>query len=451
MNRMGIGGIEKRVARKWLIGMVMILTVGWMPLLVTAQEAPAPSDEDWDVEVQLESFDKVWETIRRVHWDDALVGESWDEAREKYRPQIEKAVSIGEVRGILEKLIGELGQSHYGIIPVDAYDVVKQDEGEGYVGFDARLVGDEVLVTRVVAGSPADKAGVQPGWRVEQIGDQAAGKLIEKAEKAAHGPMRKETVLGFSVGGLSSGAPGSTGKFVFRDPAGETREVELERVVPPGKKAKFGNLPAMRVETETRTLDGGVGYFRFSSFFDPVTVMPAYNDAVQSEKHQNGLVIDLRGNPGGIGAMTMGMARPFVKEDRKLGVMYMKGAELKFNVVATPNPYQGPVALLVDECSASSSEVFSGGLQDLGVVRVFGHRTAGLALPSTVEKLPNGDGFQYAMASYISEDGKPLEMEGVVPDEPVELTQEKLASQGDPVLQAAVEWIRQQNESEDKR
>ena len=82
--------------------------------------------------------------------------------------------------------------------------------------------------------------------------------------------------------------------------------------------------------------------------------------------------------------------------------------------------------------------------------RVFGRRTAGLALPSTVEKLPNGDGFQYAIASYISEDGKPLEKDGVIPDQKVELTQDNLASQGDPVLQAAVEWIEKQNQSGDR-
>jgi carboxyl-terminal processing protease len=98
----------------------------------------------------------------------------------------------------------------------------------------------------------------------------------------------------------------------------------------------------------------------------------------------------------------------------------------------------------VDSNSASTSEIFAGGLKDLDRARVFGTRTAAAALPSMIERLPNGDGFQYAMANYISKGGKPLEGLGVVPDVEVKLTREALLAGHDPVIDAAVEWIKKQ-------
>ncbi len=98
--------------------------------------------------------------------------------------------------------------------------------------------------------------------------------------------------------------------------------------------------------------------------------------------------------------------------------------------------------MLVDELSMSTSEIFAGGLKDLKRARVFGTKTPGAALPSTVEVLPNGDRFQYAFANYISAGGKPLEGAGVVPDVETPLTRDLLLEGRDPAVEAAVCWIR---------
>jgi carboxyl-terminal processing protease len=85
------------------------------------------------------------------------------------------------------------------------------------------------------------------------------------------------------------------------------------------------------------------------------------------------------------------------------------------------------------------------GLKDLGRAHIFGTRTAAAALPSVFEKLPNGDGFQYAIANYISEGGKPLEGLGVTPDVETPVTREALLAGKDPARDAAVAWIESQN------
>jgi carboxyl-terminal processing protease len=193
---------------------------------------------------------------------------------------------------------------------------------------------------------------------------------------------------------------------------------------------------------------GNTGYIRFNMFMDPTRLMTRFADAVQTCMGCKGIVIDLRGNPGGIGMMAMGMAGWFIdKPGQLLGTMFMKDATLKFVVNPRLKTYSGPVAILTDGGSGSTSEIFAEGMKDLGRARIFGTRTAAAALPSVIERLPNGDGFQYALANYISEGGKPLEGAGVMPDEEVKLTRQALLDGRDPVLDAALEWIQAQRKS----
>jgi hypothetical protein len=115
--------------------------------------------------------------------------------------------------------------------------------------------------------------------------------------------------------------------------------------------------------------------------------------------------------------------------------------ELKLIINPRAKTYKGPVAILVDGLSASTSEFLAGGLQDIGRVRIFGTRTVGAALPSMIEKLPNGDGFQYVFGHYVSASGKALEANGVTPDQEVTHTREALLAGRDLMLEAAIDWI----------
>ena len=171
--------------------------------------------------------------------------------------------------------------------------------------------------------------------------------------------------------------------------------------------------------------------------------MSTYNSAIKSFMKADGIIIDVRGNPGGIIGMAMGIAGWFASEKNlHLGTMHLRDIDIKFIVNPRFPTYKGPVAVLVDGLSASCSEMFAGGLRDLGRARIFGSRTGGAALPSIMEKLPNGDGFQHAFASYRSKNGNVLEGIGVTPDVVISPTREALLQGRDLVLEAAVAWIR---------
>jgi hypothetical protein len=227
---------------------------------------------------------------------------------------------------------------------------------------------------------------------------------------------------------------------------GTVATVQSQPVAQPGAisgsisetEVRFGNLPETRVVFESRALPDSAGYIRFNEFLDPGSMMPKFEAAIKSFAKAPGIILDLRGNPGGIGIMAMGVAGFFVdKSGLKLGDMKMRDATLKFVIFPRPETYAGPLAILVDGGSASTSEILAGGLQDLKRARIFGTRTAGAALPSDIIRLPNGDGFQYPQAIYTSVSGKVLEGAGVTPDVVV-----PVSDGPDPVIAAADDWIR---------
>jgi C-terminal processing protease CtpA/Prc len=235
------------------------------------------------------------------------------------------------------------------------------------------------------------------------------------------------------------------------DAGDEVQETPRSEFVPPlAKKAvieevKFGNLPGMPLRCHAELLESNVEYFYLSVFMSPVKVQKIFRPSLERAREADGMIIDLRHNPGGIGGMAMGIGNHFVTEpNQKLGEMIQRGMTLSFALNPQADPYTKPLAILIDGGSASTSEILAGGLQDLGRARVFGTKSAGMALPSLINKLPNGDVFQYAVADYVSTGGEKLEGRGVIPDQVVEY--KPPYDLPDPVVDAAVKWIKSQSE-----
>jgi carboxyl-terminal processing protease len=171
--------------------------------------------------------------------------------------------------------------------------------------------------------------------------------------------------------------------------------------------------------------------------------------AVDQFRNADALVFDLRGNPGGLALMVNGIAGHVIEEPLALGTMQTRENKLQFKVnprLVTNDgrrvaPFAGPVAILVDEQTASASETFAGALQSLGRARIFGRPTMGQVLPALTRRLPNDDILMYAMGDFVTSTGRRLEGVGVIPDEPVPLTLDGLAAGRDEALEAVLRWV----------
>jgi carboxyl-terminal processing protease len=407
--------------------------------------------------VAVATFDSAWARIRDTYYDPTYRGVDWEAVRAELRPRAERARTMVELRAVLSEMVGRLGESHYSVIPYDVAGAVatagRPDEVgvPGDVGMEIRLVGEALVVWRVEEGGPADRAGVRPGWLLEGLAGEPVGADVARVVNMGGGGGRNAlTQLLWSIRGRLEGAAGSTVAVDFRDEEGAIAGRTLVRRARPGEPVRFGNLPTFMAELsyERMAITGGcIGVIRFNIWMVPLVAR--FDRAMDEVRDCDGIVVDLRGNPGGIAGMVMGISGHFLNERIALGTMHSRGTSL--NLVANPRrvdsggnpvtPYAGPVAILVDGLSVSTSEFFAGGMQAIGRARIFGERTAGQALPATLLRLPSGDVLMYVVADFTAPDGSRIEGRGVVPDDAIPLDRRALLAGRDPAYEAAVAWL----------
>ncbi len=417
-------------------------------------------------DLNVQSFELIWATLRDHYWDAKMNGVDWQKARDRLRREVSQASTMPKARAAMDRMLALLDSSHLAIIPAAFYkksrsesraskpeaDVAQADDEalesasaaedkDGSTGIGVTTLEKRIVVQSVEAGSPAAAAGVLPGWTITAV-DGIKTEWLLMSMQDVHTPER-DAIINASIRARLSGAVDSRVRVELVDGKGQALTREMARTGSKGKLVRLGYLPPSRVWLESRTLDSGAGYIRLNLFLDPVSVMPEFERAVRSMMHAPGIVLDLRDNSGGIGIMAMGIAGWFVPDQgKKLGTMTSRDLTLKFVINPRIETYTGPLAILVDSGSASTTEILAQGLQDLKRTRVFGTRTAGAALASQFVRLPNRDRFQYPEANYVSENGRTLEKNGVIPDVEVSQTIESLLGGKDLPLEAAAEWIK---------
>jgi carboxyl-terminal processing protease len=410
------------------------------------------------------TFDSAWTIVRDSHFDRTMNGLDWEAVRAELRPRAAAASSTGELRGVVRDMLERLGLSHFALIPSTADADGPAGDLGGDPGFDVRLVGDDLLVTRVDPHVPQ----VQTGWRVLEIGSTKVADLIHvlpvrsRASTDAppgsgpdSGRAENDRLVHVEAWRIAQtrlrGPAGSRAEVTFEDGSANLVRLALERRPDVGQPVTVGNLPTMfvRVERAKKRTPGGatVGVIGFNVWMTAVDAQ--FQQAVDEFRQADGIVVDLRGNPGGLAAMLMGISGHFVGERKTLGVMKTRDSELRFFtnprlVSATGErvaPFAGPLAILVDAMSGSASECFTGGMQSIGRARVFGQPSMGQALPALFDRLPNGDVLIHAYGDFVTSDGTRLEGRGVIPDEIQPLRREELLAGRDRPLEAALAWI----------
>lgn len=428
---------------------------------VSAADAASRADEPAGDAVAV--FDTAWTIIRRTHWDTTYNGVNWLALRDTLRPRAAAARTRGELRLVLSDMLSRLRQSHFSIIPQESADATGTGSGAGapgraggdqpgWLGFDTRLIDGAMVVTQVDTGGPAWTAGVRTGWVLQAVGGCPTAARVARLPASLE-PRRRALMASQMLNRSLAGSTGDTTRLTFADARDVTKDLTLVQQTFPGSIAKFGNLPPMPAQLEwSRVRQDGrtVGVIRFNVWM-PV-LSPAFDAAMDSLRSSDAIVIDVRGNLGGVGGMSMGIAGHFLDTSVAIGVMTQRTSNLRF--VANPRrvngrnqtvkPFAGPLAIVVDPLSASTTEIFAGGLQLLKRATIFGSQSAGQALPSVPERLPNGDILYHAIADFVGPTGKPVEGEGVIPDRVVPLTRTELVKGRDAALEAALRWAAQQ-------
>jgi carboxyl-terminal processing protease len=408
---------------------------------------PTLPREQWRVD-GLASFDEAWTTINDSFYDPSFGGLNWVGVRDELRPRVEHATAPAEARRAIVDMLARLKRSHFVLLSAAAGDTPSPG-GEASIGIDLRVLENEVVITRVPEGSKAAKAGLAPGQILLAVDGQTAATWWRPVAPGID-PRAAGLAVWRRAEASLRGTPGSNASVRVRNAVGE-RVAQVERTLETGDRVVLGDLPPFmaRVSAAGSKTPGGrsVGVIGFNVW------MTSVNDplarAVDRFRTAKGIVFDLRGNPGGLASMVSGVAGHLFESRELLGSMKTRGSNLEFRAnprLVTPDgvrvtPYSGPVAVLVDELTASASECFAGGLQSLGRARVFGRQTLGQVLPATTRRLTNGDLLMYAVGDFVTATGGRLEGEGVRPDEVVPLSLPVLRAGRDATLEAALRWM----------
>src|SRR4029079_11564951 len=282
------------------------------------------------------------------------------------------------------------------------------------------------------------------------VGAAKVTDLLQKVSEADNERLQKVEAWRIAQTRLR-GPAGSTVDVTFEDAQGASVKDALPRRTESGSPVTVVSRPTMyvRVEHEKKATPAGgsAGVIRFNVWMTAVDA--EFQKAMDEFRRFDGIIIDLRGNPGGLAAMLMGISGHFVTERVTLGVMKTRENELRF--VANPRtvnasgervqPFGGPVAILMDSMSGSASECFAGGMQSSGGARIFGQTSMSQSLPALFDRLPNGDVLIHAYGDFVTATGTRLEGKGVIPDEPVPLDRADLAAGRDRTMDAALAWI----------
>ena len=390
----------------------------------------SPSKE---TEVLNEStFREIWNTIESAFPANPEQQEQWRTVREKYETRMIQAHDHEEFRSIAQEMIVELGLSHFNVLeadPLSERDHLLPSGHTGFTGIELGFAHNQWWVIRVHPGSSAEEAGILPGFRIRSI----QGIIPDARERPAAARFRQSRWIW--------GAAGAEVTIEVLDRENALHKHILHYKPWTGLRSKpMGLTSEIPILYDDSIIDDVV-VIRFSNW-EPV-ILSRILQAVRKASAHKGLIIDLRSNTGGIGMMANGLAGRMTDKPFSLGTIFMKKGNLNFAVFPQADPYLGKIAILINEWSASTSEIFALGMKEAGRARVFGSRSMGAALPSFFTKLPNGDTLQHAIATYQSPLGTTIEGSGVCPDQLIEPGFEDLLQGQDPVLYAAVQWINQ--------
>ncbi len=408
-----------------------------------ARDAVPPAGKQLSAKTRKQVFERVWQEIHDSYYDPAFNGVNWDEVHTRYLPLVQATKSDAEFYASMSAMTSELHDAHTRFSSPERWKSYKKQQGVT-VGFGIDDVDGKTVVTSVRHDSNAARAGVAPGMVVLSIDGKPIEDSIAELERNLAASSSDRATQMLIYGRLLSGPPDSTLKVGLQRADGTHFDTEIKRQV-----------YSSAAEVSTDVLPSGSAYIRFDGFQPPI--VKEFRRALERFRNSPGLVIDLRKNGGGDLSVLLPIASYFfdkktlfAKDSTRTGRPLSEFAgvfRLPLQLyVGKPGDqiYAGPVVILVDARSASSSEVFAAGMQDTQRAKIVGTPTCGCVLGIAKPRVMKGGGvLEMSEVLWFSPKGRKLEGSGIVPDEAVVPTVDDLQQKRDPVVAEAERVLRQ--------
>jgi len=347
--------------------------------------------------------------------DFSLFWEVWMRLKEKYvdRSQID---SQKQVWGAISGMVRSLGDPYTNFLPPEDTKQFHEDLSGEFGGIGAELgIRKEVLtVITPLKNSPAERSGLKAGDKIIKVDDTVTtGLALEGAVRLIRG--EKGTSVKLSV--LRNG-----------DEAHELTIVRDTIVVP---------------TIETKELGDKIFYMRLFSFnaSSPQVFRGGVSEFLQSKNTK--MVLDLRGNAGGFLNAAVDIASWFLKPGEIVArEKYGDGSEDNYRSIGRRLLEDVPTVVLIDQGSASASEILAGALRDIRGIKLVGQKSFGKGSVQELIELDDGASLKVTIAKWLTPSGKTIDGEGLEPDIKVEIKKEDTDEGKDPQLDKAVEVLK---------
>lgn len=323
------------------------------------------------------------------------------------------------IDGIKKGLVESTGDEYTQYMNTKEAEEFESSLNGSFSGIGAEL-GEEdenIVIVAPISGFPAEKAGLRAKDVLVKINDESALDLsVSDAVTKIRGPEGTKVKL-----------------TVVRDNNKELNlEITREQITIPS--------------VESEIINGNIGYLKISRFSEDTEELAKKAAQEFKSKNVKGVVVDLRNNPGGLLDSSVAVSSLWLEKDKTV-LEEKRGGETIKTYNATGGDILGgvPTVILINEGSASASEIAAGALKDNGAAKLVGLKSFGKGSVQQVTPLNTGGVLKVTIAKWFTPNGVNINKEGIEPDTKVEISEEDIKNSKDPQKDAAISIINQQN------
>ncbi|MDR1167806.1 MAG: S41 family peptidase [Heliobacteriaceae bacterium] len=349
-------------------------------------------------------FDNTWDEIKDNYYDSSMNSQDWRRWKERYRRRI-KTDEDAEVA--IETALASLNDPYSKFMSKEEYSEQNNSIYSKITGIGVNIasVSGKITIINVVESTPAQSANLLPQDIILAVnGKDVNGLSITEVVNMVRGP--------------------------------ENSFIELTILRNKDKFVKKIIRKEIKIKTVKSSVDKNIGYIKITSFIGSTTPNE-FLEALEKTKNTEGLILDLRGNTGGLLPNAIFIANLFIPKGNIVSIVGRNG--FKYNIEAQDTEFsiEKPVIVLVDGASASASEILSGALQDYNRAVLLGTRTYGKGMVQKIIPLPNETGLNLTVAKYLTPNGHDINKKGILPDVQVEFSLNDVKTQSDAQLNKA--------------
>ena len=345
-----------------------------------------------------------------------LFWESWKILKDKF-------VDAGKiddqtlVYGAISGLLNSLKDPHTIFMPpTDAKKFNEDISGEfSGIGAEIGIRNDQLVVISPLKNTPAERAGLKAGDKILKIDDKNAINLsVDEAVKLIRGLKQTKVVL-----------------TILRNNWEKAQEIPIIRDII--------QIPTLDWEMK----DENISYLRLYNFYENAPFL-FYQSAIKTAlDNPKGLIIDLRNNPGGYLEVAVNLAGWFLNSgDIIVSEEFHSGEKDEFKANGNGFFKDIPMVILINEGSASASEILAGALRDNRNIKIIGKKSFGKGTVQELQQLKGGSSIKITVAHWLMPNGGLIDKNGIIPDYDINITEEDIKNDKDPQLEKAIEILK---------